>query len=73
MLTAAARGYASLLVIRFLFGAGEAGAFPNISRSFTSWFPSRERGIANGVMFLGSRIGGIASTPLSLLLMRAWG
>src|SRR5690349_13084475 len=30
MLTGTARGYTSLLTIRFLFGAGEAGAFPNI-------------------------------------------
>ena len=32
MLTAAARGFQSLVAIRFLFGAGEAGAFPNIAR-----------------------------------------
>src|SRR5216117_3084192 len=59
MLTAAARGFASLVAIRFLFGAGEAGAFPNIARSFSRWFPRRERGTANGVLFLGSRIGGM--------------
>src|SRR6266567_6047749 len=47
MLTAAARGFASLLTIRFLFGAGEAGAFPNIARSFSRWFPPVERGRAN--------------------------
>jgi ACS family glucarate transporter-like MFS transporter len=73
MLTAAARGYASLVIIRFLFGAGEAGAFPNITRSFATWFPAHERGTANGVMFLGSRIGGMLSTPISLLLIAAWG
>src|SRR5438034_1243736 len=56
MLTAAARGYQSLVTIRFLFGAGEAGAFPNIARSFSRWFPPSERGRANGVMFLGSRV-----------------
>src|SRR4051812_3076337 len=42
MLTATAGGYLSLLAIRFLFGAGEAGAFPNITRSFARWFPARE-------------------------------
>ena len=70
MLTAAARGYASLVAIRFLFGAGEAGAFPNIARSFSQWFPRRERGRANGVMFLGTRVGGMLSgliAPLVLL------
>src|SRR5437773_10279281 len=54
MLTGAAQGFASLVSIRFLFGAGEAGAFPNIARSFSRWFPRRERGTANGVLFPGS-------------------
>ena len=45
-LTGFARGFTSLLAIRFLFGAGEAGAFPNIARAFASWFPRRERGRA---------------------------
>src|SRR2546425_7334651 len=51
MLTGAAQGLTSLVTIRFLFGAGEAGAFPNVARSFSRWFPVRERGRANGVMF----------------------
>jgi predicted MFS family arabinose efflux permease len=73
MLTAAARGFQSLVAIRFLFGAGEAGAFPNIARSFSRWFPRIERGRANGVMFLGSRMGGMLSAPIALLLVRRWG
>jgi sugar phosphate permease len=73
MLTGAARGMTSLVAIRFLFGAGEAGAFPNIARSFSQWFPVRERGRANGVMFLGSRLGGMLSAPLALLLVTRWG
>src|SRR5216117_3998973 len=73
MLTGVARGYQSLLAIRFFFGAGEAGAFPNIARSFSQWFPIRERGRANGVMFLGSRIGGMLSAPIALQLVARWG
>jgi sugar phosphate permease len=73
MLTGAAAGFGSLLSIRFLFGAGEAGAFPTIARSFSRWFPRRERGTANGVLFLGSRMGGMLSAPLALLLIRHWG
>ena len=65
MLTGAARGLHSLVTIRFLFGAGEAGAFPNVARSFSKWFPVRERGRANGIMFLGSRLGGMLSAPAS--------
>jgi MFS transporter, ACS family, glucarate transporter len=73
MLTGAARGFPSLVSIRFLFGAGEAGAFPNIARSFSRWFPARERGRANGVMFLGSRLGGMLSAPFALVCIAGWG
>jgi MFS transporter, ACS family, glucarate transporter len=73
MLTGAAQGLRSLVVIRFLFGAGEAGAFPNAVRSFATWFPARERGMANGVLFFGSRLGGALTAPLALVLVRSWG
>jgi MFS family permease len=73
MLTGAAAGVRSLVAIRFLFGAGEAGAFPNIIRSFARWFPRSERGRASGVMFLGSRLGGMLSAPIALLLMSRLG
>jgi ACS family glucarate transporter-like MFS transporter len=73
MLTAAARGFLSLVIIRFLFGAGEAGAFPNVSRVFSRWFPRRERGTANGILFLGSRTGGMLSAPIALVLIGRWG
>src|SRR3954471_2159226 len=54
---------ASLLVTRFLFGAGEAGCFPNLAKMFTNWLPCRERSRAVGVMWLSARWGG-AFTPL---------
>jgi MFS transporter, ACS family, glucarate transporter len=73
MLTGAAVGFQSLVAIRFLFGAGEAGAFPNMSRSLSRWFPLSERGKANGVMFFGSRVGGMLSVPIALLLINRWG
>ena len=58
MATGAAWNYISLLAFRFLFGAGEAGAFPNASRSFSQWFPTAERGRAHGIIFMGTRLGG---------------
>src|SRR5262249_34485621 len=73
VLTGVTNGFASLVAIRFLFGAGEAGAFPNITRSFARWFPIRERGRASGIMFLGSRVGGMLSVPISLVLIRGIG
>lgn len=63
MATGAVWNYASLLIARFLFGTGEAGAFPNMSRSLARWFPLPERGTAHGIIFMGSRLGG-AITPL---------
>lgn len=73
MATGLAQGFRSLLLVRFLFGAGEAGAFPNLSRSLSHWFPVRERGRATGVMLLGSRIGGMLSAPLALFCIAQWG
>src|SRR4029079_7309119 len=69
MLTGAARGMASLVSIRFLFGAGEAGAFPNLAGTFSRWFPARERGRATGVMMLGSRVGGMLAAPVAFWLV----
>jgi MFS family permease len=54
---------ASLLVTRTLFGAGEAGAFPNMTRIFTTWLPASERERAQAILWLASRWGG-ALTPL---------
>lgn len=69
MMTGLARGYVSLLSIRFLFGAAEAGAFPALSRSLSRWFPTKERGVANGMMWTGARLGGAISPVLAVLAM----
>jgi sugar phosphate permease len=57
------RGLPSLLTTRFLFGAGEAGCFPNLTKAFNRWLPSAERSKAQGVMWMSARWGG-AATPL---------
>ena len=36
----------SMIVMRFLFGMGEAGAFPNATRSLSRWMLPAERGWA---------------------------
>jgi MFS family permease len=63
----------SLLGARLLFGMGEAGAYPNISRSFSRWFPVAERGFAHGLIFAGSRVGGAIAPPLVVLVMSVFG
>jgi MFS transporter, ACS family, glucarate transporter len=57
-LTGAVSSYPLLLVVRFLFGAGEAGAFPNASIVVSRWFPSTQRASLSGVMLMASQIGG---------------
>lgn len=72
-LTALAWTYTSMLFFRFAFGAGEAGAFPNISRAAFSWVPLKERGIFQGINFSGSRLGAAFALPLVAYLIDAWG
>jgi len=65
-LTGVAWNYLSLLVTRFLFGAGEAGAAPNTCVSLSRWFPPLERGRAMGIVLRGTELGA-ALTPLVVL------
>jgi MFS transporter, ACS family, glucarate transporter len=72
--TASAFNFASMLAIRFLFGMGEAGAFPNASKVISRWFPAAERGTAQGIFFAGAHMGG-ALTPILvglLLMVTSW-
>ena len=72
-LTGVVSGFYALLAVRFLFGAGVAGAFPNISGAVSRWFPSGERARAQGVVWGASRLGGILSPLLVVPLMAALG
>ncbi|MGH9767067.1 MAG: MFS transporter [Blastocatellia bacterium] len=74
VLTGAALGFWSLLIIRFLFGAGEAGAFPNIARAVSRWFPRREQGRAMSVSFVGLAAGSAMTAPvvMTLLEWQSW-
>lgn len=68
-LTGAAWNYTSIMILRFLFGAGEAGAFPALSKVVYNWFPLKERGIVQGINFSGSRIGAAFTLPLVALMI----
>lgn len=65
-LTAFASKLWPLMIIRFLFGAGEAGAYPTASTSVFRWFPAVERGRAFGVILLSGQLGG-AIAPLLII------
>jgi MFS transporter, ACS family, glucarate transporter len=66
-LTGVAWNVTSLVIIRFLFGAGEAGCFPNLTRMLSSWLPARERVTAQALVWACARWGGAATPPLTLL------
>ena len=72
-LTGLAWSYLVLLPIRFLFGAGEAGAYPNSSASISRWFPTVERARAHGLVWMASRIGGAISPFLVVPIQQAFG
>jgi ACS family glucarate transporter-like MFS transporter len=61
--------YGSLLFTRFMFGAGEAGCFPNLTKIYTIWLPEKERVRAQGIMWLSARWGGAFTPPLVALVM----
>jgi MFS transporter, ACS family, glucarate transporter len=61
-------GLGTLVVLRFLFGAGEAGAYPNITRALHNWFPIRQRATAQGFIWMSGRlVGGL--TPLLFMAL----
>ena len=72
-MTGLVRGFGALLVVRFLFGIAEAGAFPGGARAIYNWLPPGERGRANGIMMSGTRIGAALAFPLMAWLLGRWG
>lgn len=61
LLPGVAAGFLLLLAIRFLFGAGEAGALPNAARVVSCWFPPGKRGPAQALISTSAQIGGAAA------------
>ncbi len=73
-ITGAVYHFFSLMVVRFIFGAGEAGAFPSMARAIYTWIPLKERGIVNGINFSGGRIGAAIALPVVawLIELTSW-
>jgi MFS transporter, ACS family, glucarate transporter len=72
-LTGAATGLITLVLVRFLFGAAEAGAFPNAAKVLARWFPVGERGRVQGVMLGFSSVGSIVAPAATAHLIDAAG
>jgi sugar phosphate permease len=67
--TAAASGAMSFIAVRFLFGMGEAGAFPSATRAMQLWYPREERGFVQGLTHSASRLGAAIAPPLVVLII----
>jgi MFS family permease len=72
-LTGLTRGFSSLLATRFLFGMGEAGAYPNISAALARWYPADSRAQAQGFIWGASRLGGALAPLIVVPLQRTLG
>jgi sugar phosphate permease len=71
--TAAAFSGVSFIAVRFLFGIGEAGAFPGATRAMQLWYPRSERGLVQGVTHSASRLGAAIAPPIVVLIMSTLG
>lgn len=67
--TGLATGLGSLIGLRLLFGAGEAGTFPSTARVYARWLPARERGAAFGLAIATGAVGGALTMPLVVWLL----
>jgi MFS transporter, ACS family, glucarate transporter len=71
--TGLASSYYFLLVTRFFFGAGEAGAYPNASASISRWFSNVGRARALGIIWMSSQLGGAIAPFLVLPIQARYG
>jgi sugar phosphate permease len=71
--TGAAFSSVSFIVVRFLFGVGEAGAFPGATRAMQLWYPQRERGLVQGVTHSASRLGAAIAPLIVVAIMTQLG
>jgi MFS family permease len=72
-LTGVCTGFGTLIAVRFLFGAGEAGAYPNAARVVSRWFPLGERGRAQGAMLCAAQTGSAVSPAIAAYLIEGVG
>ncbi len=69
-ITGAMWNFVSMWLARFLFGAGEAGGFPNLTKAFTTWLPPVEHVRAQGIMWTFARWGGAFTPVLVVWVLR---
>ena len=71
--TAAATGAMSFVAVRFLFGMGEACAFPGATRAMQLWYPRQERGLVQGLTHSTSRLGAAIAPSIVAVIVTTLG
>ena len=71
--TARATGLVSFWILRFLFGVGEAGAFPTATRAMQMWYPREERGLVQGLTHSANFLGAAIVPPVAVAIMVRFG
>jgi len=71
--TGLVHSYPVMLLVRFLFGAGEAGSFPNSALTISRWTPKQERARSLSVLWIASGIGGIATPLIVVAIQKRYG
>src|ERR1700722_14995899 len=71
--TGFAWNFASMLIARLLFGAGEAGCFPGLAKTFSNLLPAEERARAEGWKASSARWGAGAAPLLVVSLYASLG
>jgi len=66
--------FASLLLLRFLLGAGESATYPVAARAIANWTPPSERALSNSVVIAGLSLGSAVTPPIvsSLMVKAGW-
>jgi sugar phosphate permease len=68
-----ANSWLSFVILLFLLGAGEAGAFPGATRAMQMWYPRRERGFCQGFTHSASRLGAAIAPPIIVAIIATLG
>jgi ACS family glucarate transporter-like MFS transporter len=68
-----AAAFVAIIAIRFGLGVGEAVMYPAANKIVAAWIPSRERGLANGLIFAGVGFGAGVTPPLITYIMGRYG
>ncbi len=72
-LTGAMNGLTSLIIVRFLFGAGESGAFPNSCGVIARWLPKSEITKGNAWVSMGASSGAAVAPLIVIPIASAFG